>query len=145
MLHVLEISTKVLQQFLSLDSCVMAKEDHSLLTSFLELVTQLLNWDYQQQQKVFKTGTEMINISLRPPKSYASTFLNPSFLGIFFQLLAKLRSREDDVHYVIQCLTQLSTLTKPALSTDQEQQQYLINFIGSILEYVSSRYMRTCV
>lgn len=139
MLHILHLATQILQQFLTFESHALSKEDHTLLTSFLQLVSQILNWDFQQQYKVFKTS----HITLRPPKSYAATFLDPSFLRLFFQLLSKLRCREDDVHHVIQCLTQLSSLTKPALSTDQEQQQYLANFVGGVLEYVHSRYVCT--
>ena len=137
----MHLATGVLQQFLSLDSHTLSKEDHTLLTSFLQLVSQILNWDFQQQQKMFKTSGEAVNnISLRPPKSYAQTFLDPSFLRLFFQLLCKLKSWEDDVHHVVQCLTQLSSLTKPALATDQERQQYLANFVGRVLEHVHSRY-----
>lgn len=139
-MRVLHLATQVLQQFLSLDCHALSQEDHALLTSFLQLVGQLLHWDFQQRSRMFRANTEATTISLRPPKSYAATFLEPSFLRLFFQLLGRLRWDEGDLHHVVQCLTQLSSLTKPALSTDQEQCRYLANFVGGVLEYVQSRY-----
>lgn len=136
----LHLAIQVLQQFLPLDCHTLPKEDHALLSSFLQLVSQLLNWDFQQHQKMFRTNPETVTITLRPPKAYAPTFLEPSFVYLFFQFLSKLRSREDDFHHVLQCLTQLSSLTKPALSSDKEERQYLTNFVGGVLEYVHSRY-----
>ncbi len=141
MLRVLQFALQVLQQFLPLDLQGLSREDHTLLSSFLDLTVQLLSWDFQLQQKMFRTNTEIVNISLRPPKSYAPTFLEPSFLYLFFQLLVKVKAQEKDFHQVVQCLTQLSSLTKPALDTEKDEQQYLTNFMSGILEYVRSRYV----
>jgi hypothetical protein len=129
---------QVLQQFLPLDFDTLTKEDHSLLSSFLQLVAQLLNWDFKQQ-KMFRTNPEAITVSLRPPKCYAPTFLDVSFLFLFFQLLSKVKSSRDDFHHVVQCLIQLSSLTKPVFSTGEEEERYLANFVGGVLEYVGSR------
>lgn len=143
LLRVLHFAIQVLQQFLPLDlhSYALSKEDHTLLSSFLQLVSQVLNWDFQQKQKLFRTNPDSITISLRPPRSYTPTFLDPSFLWLFFQLLSKLREREEDFHHVVQCLTQLSSLTKPALSSEGEERRYLTNFVTNVLEYVHSRYI----
>ena len=132
------LSVQVLQQFLSLDIDALSEEDHSLLSSFLQLVTQLLNWDFKQQ-KTFRTNPEAITVILRPPKCYAPTFLDVSFLYLFFQLLSKVKSNDNDLHHVVQCLVQLSSLTKPVFSTSKEEEQYLANYVGGILEYVGSR------
>ena len=79
------------------------------------------------------------SVVLKPPKLYASTFLDASFVGLFFKLMAKVRTSEDHLHHVVQCLTQLASLTKPVFSTDEEQQSYVANFVAGILGYVSSR------
>ena len=137
----LQFAVQVLQQFLPLDYHTLSEEDHALLSSFLQLTSQVLNWDFHQQQRMFRTNPESINVLLKPPKAYASTFLDPSFLYLFFQLLSKLKGREKDFHHVVQCLTQLSSLSKPVFSSDDEQKQYLTNFVAGILEYVHSRYV----
>lgn len=139
LLRVLLLSVQVLQQFLPLDFASLSKEDHSLLSSFLQLVTQLLNWDFKQQQKMFRTNPEAVTIRLRPPKCYGPTFLDVSFLYLFFRLLSKVKSSENDFHHVVQCLVQLSSLTKPVFSMGEEEEQYLANFVGGLLEYVGSR------
>lgn len=137
----LHLAVQVLQQFLLLDFAALSKEDHALLSAFLQLVAQILNWDFSQQGRIFITNPEAITVSLRPPKCYASTFLDKSFLCVFFQLLSKVKSSESDLHHVVQCLTQLSSLTKPVFSSDEDEELYLANFVGGVLEYVSSRYM----
>ena len=78
-------------------------------------------------------------VVLKPPRSYASTFLDPNFLLLFLKLLSKVNDREDQMHHVIQCLTQLASLGKPVLETDVERQTYLLNYVSGILEYVSAR------
>ena len=143
LLHVLHFAVQVLQQFLLLDFQVLSQEDHTLLSSFLSLASQVLNWDFQQKNMFRSTiNTHSMNIILKPPKSYASTFLDPSFLQLFFQLLSKLKSNEDDFHHVVQCLTQLSSVTTPIFSSDEEQKQYLTNFVAGFLDYVHSRYLQ---
>lgn len=134
----LHLSVQVLQQFVPLDFAALSKEDHALLSSFLQLVSQLLNWDFRKQQRMFRSNPEAITVTLRPPKCYVPTFLDASFLYLFFQLLSKVKSSKNDFHYVVQCLTQLSSLT---LSSDKGEEQYLSNFVGGVLEYVASRYM----
>ena len=86
-------------------------------------------------------GSDTSAVPLRPPKLYAQTFLDPSFLDLFFKLLGKVRSHEDRMHHVVQSLTQLASLTKPIFSTDEEQQSYVRNFVSGVLAYVSSRYV----
>ena len=135
----LHLAVQVLQQFLPLDFTTLPTEDHALLTGFLELLTQLLNWNFKHVgHKMFRANPEAISVTLRPPMSYAPTFLDRSFLYLFFQLLAKVKSSETDYHHVVQCLTQLSSLT--VLSSDNKEEEYLMNFVGGVLEYVSSRY-----
>lgn len=146
LLSVLHFATRMLQQFLPLDFAALPKEDHTLLSSFLCLVSQILNWDFQQQHKMFSTNPEIITIPLRPPLCYAHTFLDPPFLYLFFRLLGKVCAWESDFHHVVQCLTQLSSLT--VFSSPKEEQQYLTNFVGGVLEYVGSRYesdLLTCL
>ena len=128
----------VLQQYVVQDWSTLSPQDVSLLSSFLELTSQVLNWDFQQKFRAITT-TEHISVVLRPPKSYAATFLDPSFLFLFFQLFQKVRCNETQLHHVVQCLTQLASLTKPVFSTDQEQQTYVSNFVAGVLEYMSSR------
>lgn len=43
------------------------------------------------------------------------------------------------MHNVVQCLTQLASLTKPVFENDVTQQTYVVNFVSGILECVSSR------
>lgn len=79
-------------------------------------------------------------VQLKPPRTYAATFLDPNFVLLFLKLLSKVHEREDQMHHVIQCLTQLASLSKPVFETEVERQTYLINFVSGILEYVSARY-----
>lgn len=78
-------------------------------------------------------------VILKPPRTYASTFLDPNFLLLFLKLLSKVHDNEDQTHHVIQCLTQLASLSKPVFETDVERQTYLINFVSGILEYATAR------
>ena len=133
------LTVQVLQQFLSMDFASLSEDDHALLSSFLQLVTQLLNWDFKQQHRMFRTSPEAVTVTLRPPKCYAPTFLDISFLYLFFRLLSKVKSSENDFHHVVQCLVQLASLTRPVFSTDKEEEVYLANFVGGVLEYVGSR------
>ena len=80
-------------------------------------------------------------VILKPPRSYASTFLDPNFLLLFLKLLSKVHNSEEQTHHVIQCLTQLASLSKPVFETDIERHTYLLNFVSGILEYVSARYI----
>ena len=45
------------------------------------------------------------------------------------------------MHHVVQCLTQLASLTKPVFTTDEEQQRYVGSFVTGILKYISSRFV----
>ena len=129
---------QVLQQYISVDWTTLTAEDIMLLSSFLELTSQVLNWDFHHSVlRSVILNTEASTVRLKPPKSYAPTFLDPTFLDLFFKLLGKVCSNESHMHYVIQCLTQLASLTKPVFSTDQEQQTYTANFVSGILTYVS--------
>lgn len=139
-MRVLLLTVQVLQQFLPLDIPSLPREDHALLSSFLQLMVQLLSWDFRQHQRLFRISPEVNMVTLKPPKCYAPTFLDVSFLYLFFQLLSKVKTFENDFHHVVQCLTQLSSLTKPVFSSGKEEEQYLANFVGGVLEYVGSRY-----
>lgn len=136
----LQFAVQVLKQFTALENHTLLQEDHDLLSSFLQLTSQVLNWDFMQHQRFFRTNQESINIVLRPPRAYASTFLDPTFLSLFFQLLPRLRASENDFHHVVQCLTQLASLTKPVFSTEHERSEYLVTFVTRLLEYIHSRY-----
>ena len=137
LLSVLHLAIQVLQQFLLLDFPALSEEDRTLLSSFLALMSQLLNWHYTQHQTRFRTNSDAVVVSLKPPRPYIPTFLEPSFLYLFFQLLAKVKSSEKDFHHVVQCLTQLSSLSN--FTSEEEKERYLVNFVGGILEYVNSR------
>lgn len=123
------------------DWASLSKEDHNLLSGFLNLSSQVLNWDFQHDFDwlAFITVRKSAAVVLKPPRSYASTFLDPNFLLLFLKLLSKVHDSEDQTHHVIQCLTQLASLSKPVFETDIERQTYLLNFVSGILEYVSAR------
>lgn len=137
---VLLLSTKVLQRYL--DHTPSSDEDSALLSNFLQLTSQILNWDFQQLN-MFRTNTTSLSdpshVILQPPKSYAPTFLEPNFLHLFFRLLSLTQSNEDQLHHVVQCLTQLASLGKPILDCEQDRQLYVVNFVTGILMFVTSK------
>ena len=139
---ILLLSIQVLQHYSSLDHAPLSNEDSALLSRFLKLTSQILNWDFGQPN-MFRINTlsvsEHSHVILRPPKSYAPTFLDPEFLHLFFHLLSLVHSTEEHLHNVVQCLTQLASLTKPVLDSESSQQLYVHNFVSGILMYVSSK------
>ncbi len=137
----LQFAVQVLQQFTTVEDHTLSKDDRALLSNFLLLTSQVLNWDFRPQLRFFRTSTEAVNVILRPPRSYAPTFLDAGFLALFFKLLSLVHSDEDDFHVVVQCLTQLASLTRPVFATEKEQQEYLVVFVARLLEYIQSRYM----
>ncbi len=134
----LHLAVQVLQQYLTADWSSLSPADTSLLAGFLSLTSHILNWDFKcgHFRPVLLANPHTSSFPLRPPKSYAPTFLDPSFLNLFFKLLGKLRTSEEHVHHVVQCLTQLASLTKPVFTTDEEQQGYVGTFIAGLLGYV---------
>ena len=112
------------------------------------MTSHVLHWDFQHDldgmfmRHALVAARKTECVVLKPPRSYASTFLDPSFLLLFLKLLSKVRDNEDQMHHVIQCLTQLASLSKPVFETDVERQTYLVNFVSGILEYVSARYVQ---
>ena len=147
LLQFLHISARVLQHYLTADWTLLSKDDHALLSGFLNVTSHVLNWDFQHHldnmfmRHALVTARKAEGVVLKPPRSYASTFLDPNFLVLFLKLLSKVHDNEDQTHHVIQCLTQLASLTKPVFETDVERQTYLVNFVSGILEYVSARYI----
>ena len=141
------MAAQVLQHYLSADWASLSSEDHSLLSGFLNISSQILNWDFQNHLGkmvrfaiIATQKSEAVN--LKPPRTYATTFLDPNFILLFLKLLSKVNENEDQMHHVIQCLTQLASLSKPVFETELERQTYLVNFVSGILEYISARYVR---
>ena len=146
LLRFLHITAQVLQHYLNAaDWSSLSKEDHTLLGGFLNISCHLLNWDFQHDldnmfmRLAFVGSQRPEAVILKPPRTYASTFLDPNFLLLFLKLLSKVHDNEDQTHHVIQCLTQLASLSKPVFETDVERQTYLINFVSGILEYATAR------
>ena len=149
LLKVLLFAVQILQRYVGLEWESLSTGDHILLSKFLSLTLQVLSWDFQHHS-IYQVHVHSLNmvhsshVILKPPKSYASTFLDPSFLYLFFQLFSKVdRANMIDgeavMHNVVQCLSQLASLTKPVFDNDITQQTYVVNFVSGILECVSSR------
>ena len=145
LLRILLFAVQVLRQYLSLDLSTLGQDDITLLSDFLKLTSRVLNWDFQLSKfsPVPLNIADVTTVILRPPRSYATTFLDPAFLDLLFTLLGKLCEKEDLLHHLVQGLTQLASLTKPFLSCEEEQQTFLTNFVAGILSYISSR-LNTC-
>jgi len=135
----LQFAVQVLQQFTSLENHTLSEDEHTFLSTFLQLVSQVFNWEFRQLPRYFRTSAEAVNVVLRPPRSYAPTFLDHAFLALFFRLLGKVHNNEGDFHLVVQCLTQLASLTRPVLTSDKERKDYLTVFVTGLLEYIHSR------
>ena len=146
LLRFLLIAAQVLQRYLNADWASLSSEDHTLLSGFLNISSQILNWDFHSHLNkmasfvLVAAQKSEAAVQLKPPRTYAATFLDPNFVLLFLKLLSKVHEREDQMHHVIQCLTQLASLSKPVFETEVERQTYLINFVSGILEYVSARY-----
>ncbi|KAL5457574.1 hypothetical protein EMCRGX_G034846 [Ephydatia muelleri] len=140
LLRVLHLAVQVLHQYSSATWPVLSGEDACLLLGFLRLTSQVLHWDFRQTtfRAPALSGAEVAIVPLRPPSSYAPTFLDPSFLDVFFKLLLRARGNEEHTHYIVQCLTQLASLTRPVFASDQDQQAYVGNFVSGILGYVQA-------
>lgn len=146
LLRFLLIAAQVLQHYLNTDWASLSSEDHSLLSGFLNISSQVLNWDFQNHldkmvRFVLVAAQKSEAVQLKPPRTYATTFLDPNFVLLFLKLLSKVHENEDQMHHVIQCLTQLASLSKPVFETEVERRTYLVNFVSGILEYVSARYV----
>ena len=147
LLRFLLIAAQVLQHYLNADWASLSSEDHTLLSGFLNISSQILNWDFHNEVNMMVDVYLVILIHkpeaavhLKPPRTYATTFLDPNFVLLFLKLLSKVHENEDEMHHVVQCLIQLASLSKPVFETEEERQTYLINFVSGILEYVSARY-----
>ena len=147
LLRILLFAVQVLRQYLSHDLSTLGKDDISLLSDFLKLTSRVLNWDFQLSKfsPVPLNIADVTMVVLRPPRSYAATFLDPAFLALLFTLLGKVCEREELLHHLIQGLTQLASLMKPVLANEEEQQSFLTNFVSGILSYISSRFGCNCV
>ena len=147
LLRFLLMAAQVLQHYLNADWASLSGEDHTLLSGFLNISSQILNWDFHGHlNKMVRFALTVIQkseaaVPLKPPRTYATTFLDPNFVLLFLKLLSKVHEKEEQMHHVIQCLTQLASLSKPVFETEVERQTYLINFVSGILEYVSARYV----
>lgn len=130
----------MLHQYVSATWAVLSKEDLHLLSGFLKLTSQVLHWDFRQTtfRSLGLNSSEVMVVPLRPPSSYVATFLDASFVNVFFKLLSGVRESEEHVHYIIQCLTQLASLTRPVFVSDQDQQAYVAHFVAGILGYVQA-------
>ena len=140
------MAAQVLQHYLSADWESFSSEDHSLLSGFLNISSQILNWDFHNHldkmvRFAITAAQKSEAVHLKPPRTYATTFLDPNFVLLFLKLLSKVHKNEDQTHHVIQCLTQLASLSKPVFETEMERQTYLVSFVSGILEYVSGRYV----
>ena len=133
LLKVLHLCVQVLQRYSD------SGQTDELLPPFLQLASLILNWDFRQRN-FFKVSTlDHTHIALRPPRSFSSTFLDKDFLGVFFRILPVVRGDEEQMHHVIQCLTQLASLTRPVFVSEVEEEQYVHHFVSGILVYLSSR------
>ena len=144
LLRFLLLAAQILQHYPNADWASLSREDHSLLSGFLNISSQILNWDFHNHldkmiRFVLITAKKSDVVHLKPPRTYASTFLDPNFVLLFLKLLSKVHESEDQTHHVIQCLTQLASLSKPVFETEVERQTYLLNFVSGVLEYVSAR------
>lgn len=131
LLKVLHLCVQVLQHYSD-----QTRKDE-LLPSFLQLTNQILNWDFRQRNMFRAPTLDHTNITLRPPRSFAPTFLDKEFLSLFFRLLFVVRESEEQLHHVIQCLTQLASLTRPVFVSDSEEEKYLHHFASGLLQYLS--------
>ncbi len=136
LLKILHLCVQVLQRYSD------PAQNDELLPPFLQLTSLILNWDFRQRN-FFKASTlEHTHITLRPPRYFAPTFLEKDFLGLFFRLLPAVREDEEQLHHVIQCLTQLASLTRPLFVSEVEEEHYVHHFVSGILVYLSSRLVR---
>lgn len=134
MLQILLIVIQVLRQYLSTDSSTpLGQEDSFLLSNFLRLASQILNWNFTQYVLEGHGPLHLELHNLEPPKSYFPTLTDPSLLDLFFKLLRRVLGNEDQVHHVTQCLIQLASLRS------DNRQTYLANFVTGIIEHISSR------
>lgn len=142
LLRILLFAVQVLRQYLTVDLSTLERDDITLLSGFLELASQVLNWDFQLSKfcPVPLNIADVSTVILRPPRSYAPTFLDPAFLNLLFMLLGKVCESEDLLHHLVQGLTQLASLTKPLLADEEEQHAFLTNFVSGVLSYFPSRY-----
>ena len=134
-------TVQFLRQYISVDLSSLSPSHLSLLSDFLRLLSKILNWDFQiaKFSPVPLNLSDVSTVTLRPPRSYAATFLDPSFLDLLFSLLGKISSNEDLLHHLVQGLTQLASLTKPVLVSVEEQQMFLRSFVSGLLGYISIR------
>ena len=49
------------------------------------------------------------------------------------------------LHHLVQGLTQLASLSKPVLASEEEEKTFLVNFVAGVLNYISSRCVCVCV
>ena len=140
MLRILHFAVQVLHQFASATWAALSKEDVHLLLGFLKLTSQVLHWDFRQTmfRPLALNTSEIVVVPLRPPSSYAPTFLNAGFVGLFFKLLMQVRGSEEHTHYIVQCLTQMASLTRPVFVSDCDQQAYVAHFVSGILGYIQA-------
>ena len=141
LLRILLFAIQYLRQYLTLDLSSLSRDDITLFSDFLSLVSKILNWDFQRGKFscVPLNIADVTTVILRPPRSYAATFLDPAFLELLFTILGKVCTSEDLYHHLVQGLTQLASLTKPVLVDKDEQQTFLTSFITGLLNYISSR------
>ena len=147
MLCVLLFAVQYLHQYVSLDFSSLSHDDLTLLSGFLDLVSKVLNWDFQRGKfaPVPLNISDVAMVILKPPRSYAATFLDPTFLDLLFALLGRVCESEELLHHLVQGLTQLASLSKPVLASEEEEKTFLVNFVAGVLNYVSSRCVCVCV
>ena len=102
---------------------------------------KVLNWDFQlgKFSPVPLNISDVTTVILRPPRSYAATFLDPSFLELLFSLLGRVWCNGELLHHLVQGLTQLASVTKPVLGADEERKVFLGSFVSGVLGYVATR------
>ena len=140
-------TVQFLRQYGSVDLTSLSPDHLSLLSDFLQLLASILNWDFQlgKFSPVPLNIADVATVILRPPRLYAATFLDPSFLELLFSLLCGVSSEEKMLHHLVQGLTQLASLTKPVLSCVEEERTFLGNFVSGLLGFFSTRLVCVCV
>ena len=112
----------------------LSPEDSSLLSSFLNLASQILSWDFSEFEPKQQSESELR--SWTPPQPYLQAYFDPSFLDLFFKLLGRVLGSEDQLHHVMQCLIHLALLVS---DDPTDHRRYLTNFVSGILGHVSAR------
>ncbi|KAI8814795.1 hypothetical protein BJ742DRAFT_189682 [Cladochytrium replicatum] len=114
------------------NSTVDVKQYFEEVSFGLEILEIILCWRFSANYRHLQPSlTEDDTITACFPSSWSSTFLDPNFLPLFFEIHQIIQHNEQLNKVAYSCLVQLASVQGPVFHNDNARKEYICNFLIS--------------